>query len=96
MIILTKIITINKKDITMNEIIGGIILISVYLTTMFVTVQVKKDNSIGNFTWGGGVLLVTLYTYYYGFHTPRSLLITTLIFLWATRLIVSRLRISCS
>ena len=72
----------------MNELIGGIILIGVYLTSMLIIVQLKKDNSIGNFTWGGGVLLITLYTFCWEAHTPRSWLIMTFIFLWATRLIM--------
>jgi steroid 5-alpha reductase family enzyme len=71
----------------MNEIFSGAILILIYLTCMLIIVQSKKDNSIGNFTWGGGVLLVTLYTFLISNHSARSLLLTSLICIWAFRLI---------
>lgn len=56
---------------------------------MFLIVRIKKDTSIGNFTWGGGVLLLTLLSFFHIplFITPRKILITSLITLWATRLI---------
>jgi steroid 5-alpha reductase family enzyme len=62
---------------------------------MFLITQIKKDTSIGNFTWGGGVLLLTLYSFFQSIPqampwgvTPRKILITSLISLWAIRLIV--------
>lgn len=64
-----------------------VLLILVYLLGMFIAVQIKKDNSIGNFTWGGGVLLITLYTFLYGAKVQRSILVTTMVCLWALRLI---------
>jgi steroid 5-alpha reductase family enzyme len=72
----------------MHEIALGIGIVITYLIGMLITVQRKKDNSIGNFTWGGGVLLVTLYTFCQGPKSIRALLITCLICLWALRLIV--------
>lgn len=72
----------------MNEILILLLSSIAYLTMMLIIVQMKKDNSIGNFTWGGGVLLITLITFWLGNHTTRSLLITILISLWAFRLIL--------
>lgn len=72
----------------MNEMIVGIVVATLYLLGMLITVQRKQDNSIGNFTWGGGVLLVTLYTFFIGNRTTRSLLLTSLVCLWALRLIM--------
>ena len=49
----------------MNMDIGnGIIIFALYLLSMFSIVHIKKDTSIGNFTWGGGCLLLTLYTFF--------------------------------
>lgn len=68
--------------------------ISIYLLSMFIIVQFKKDISIGNFTWGGGVLLLTLLTFFVSFTgtvsgmTGRKMLITSLISIWAIRLII--------
>jgi len=60
-----------------------------YLICMVIIVQLKKDTSIGNFTWGGGVLLLTWYSFWmYGSFLPEQILITTLISLWAGRLIM--------
>jgi steroid 5-alpha reductase family enzyme len=59
---------------------------------MLIVVTVKKDRSIANFTWGGGVLLITLYTFIIPFvwgQTPswRSVLITSLTVIWAVRIL---------
>lgn len=66
--------------------IGTILVI--YLSSMVVAACYKKDTSIANFTWGGGVLIVTLYTF---FRTSnfliQQILITSMIVLWAGRLI---------
>jgi len=68
-----------------------IMLLVVYLSAMVVLVCVKKDISIANFTWGGGVLLLTLYTFFassfLGDNYDRSLLVTLLITIWAVRMI---------
>ncbi len=63
-----------------------IVLLLLYLSGMFLLVNIKQDNSLGNFTWGGGVLLVTWDTFLQGSWAPRSVLITSLVTLWALRL----------
>jgi hypothetical protein len=60
----------------MSEIVLGILLLITYLSFMLFTVQYKKDNSIGNFTWGGGVFLITIYTFLIGNFVVRSILLT--------------------
>jgi len=62
---------------------------------MFIFVQIKKDMSIGNVTWVGGVLLLTLYSFIHSMTqkgpwgiTPRKILITSLISVWSIRLII--------
>jgi steroid 5-alpha reductase family enzyme len=72
----------------MSEIVLGILLLITYLSFMLFTVQYKKDNSIGNFTWGGGVFLITIYTFLIGNFVVRSILLTSMITLWAIRLII--------
>jgi steroid 5-alpha reductase family enzyme len=74
----------------MNMIIlGGLVLVAIYLTAMLILVQLKKDNTIGNFTWGGGCVLLALYTFFATkTYLPRQTLVTTLITLWGIRLIV--------
>jgi len=63
-------------------------LLFIYLSTMVAIASFKKDTSIANFTWGGGVLLVTLYTFIrISTFLPQQILVTTLITLWALRLI---------
>jgi len=55
---------------------------------MVIAACFKKDTSIANFTWGGGVLLVTLYTFFrLSIFLPQQILVTTLITAWASRLI---------
>lgn len=72
-----------------NYLFMGLILIICYLICMFILVQIKHDTSIANFTWGGGVLLISLYTLLiYSDYSHRQILITTLIVLWAVRLII--------
>src|SRR5437016_290193 len=66
----------------------GIILF-VYLASMVAAACYKKDTSIANFTWGGGVLIVTLYTFLrMSSFLLQQIVITSLIVLWAVRLIV--------
>lgn len=63
------------------------ILLIAYLAGMAAIVQIKQDTSIANFVWGGGALLVALYTFFmHGLYLPRHCIITFLTFLWATRL----------
>lgn len=73
----------------MDQIIAyGIILLIVYLFTITLLVTVKNDNSIANFTWGGGCLLLALYTFFSASqYLSRQILITILITLWSLRLI---------
>src|SRR6185312_13915847 len=59
-----------------------------YLSTMVAVACFKKDTSVANFTWGGGVLIVTLYTFFrMSTYLPQQILISALITLWAVRLI---------
>src|SRR5437016_14666515 len=68
-------------------ILNGVLLLISYLIAMFIIVHSKKDTSIGNFTWGGGCLLLTLYTFFmFGSYHIRQILITLLIALWYIRL----------
>lgn len=72
----------------MSDIMLGLILLLVYLSSMVTIVQFKGDTSIANFTWGGGVMLVALYTFFrMSLLLPRQILLTTLIVCWALRLI---------
>ena len=72
-----------------NFFIYGIGLIIFYLIFMVILVQLKHDTSIANFTWGGGAMLVALYTLCFtNNYLSRPILITTLIVLWAIRLII--------
>lgn len=69
------------------QLLNGFVLLNAYLITMFIIVHTKKDISIGNFTWGGGCLLITLYTFFiFGTHHLRQIIITALITLWCLRL----------
>lgn len=67
--------------------IHGLLLTLVYLTTMFLIIEIKKDPSIGNFTWGGMVMLIALYTFFTtSFYGSRQILATMLILIWGLRL----------
>ena len=60
---------------------------AVYLAIMVYIVQTKKDTSIANFTWGGGVMLTALFTLLTKANFfARPLLITALTLIWGTRL----------
>lgn len=73
----------------MDHIIFGLILLFVYLSAMVALAQFKGDTSIANFTWGGGVMLVALYTFFTtSSFLPQQILLTMLITLWASRLII--------
>lgn len=64
-------------------------LLLVYLSGMVALTCYKKDTSIGNFTWGGGVLLVTLYTFLrLSTFLLQQIIATTFIIAWASRLII--------
>lgn len=67
--------------------IHGALLILAYLTAMLVIIHIKQDRSIGNFTWGGMVLLIALYTFFTtSSYLPRQIVATVLIVAWCTRL----------
>ncbi len=73
----------------MTVLVTGIALLILYLFGMIVLVTYKGDTSIANFTWGGGVLLVAVYSFFtLSQMGPRQILITTMTVLWALRLIV--------
>src|SRR5438128_5617383 len=56
---------------------------------MVVVACYKKDTSIANFTWGVGVLIVALYTFFrISSFLPQQIIITIMIALWSTRLIL--------
>lgn len=64
------------------------ILLGIYLTSMVAVACYKEDTSIANFTWGGGVLLVTLYSFFrMSSFLPQQIIVTGMIVLWAARLI---------
>lgn len=66
-----------------------IAIIVVYFAIMVAVVQVKQDTSIANSVWCGGCLLVALYTFIMqGEFLSRHIVITTMIMLWALRLVI--------
>lgn len=70
-----------------NALMGIWICFFSYFATIFAIVYIKKDTSIANFSWGGGCLLVTLYTFFvFGHFYARQILVTALIFIWCSRL----------
>lgn len=63
-------------------------LLLLYLSSMVALTCYKKDTSVGNFTWGGGVLLVTVYTFVrLSSFLLQQIIATTFIIAWAFRLI---------
>jgi steroid 5-alpha reductase family enzyme len=69
--------------------LGGIGLMLAFLTLMVIIVQAKKDNTIGNFTWGGMAILGALYTFFTtSAYLPRQCLVTGLIVIWGLRLTI--------
>lgn len=68
---------------------GLMLLLFFYLFSMLILVQCKGDTSIANFTWGGGVMLVALYTFFaFSSFLPQQILLTFMLIFWALRLIV--------
>ncbi len=64
-----------------------IVLQVIYLACMVCIVQVKRDTSIANFTWGGGVMLTALYTLLTGgTFFARQILLTVMTLIWGSRL----------
>jgi len=71
-----------------NYLIEFSTLLLVYLSGMVALTCYKKDTSVGNFTWGGGVLLVTVYTFLrLSSFLLQQTIATILIIAWAFRLI---------
>ncbi len=60
-----------------------------YFSSMVALATYKGDTSISNFTWGGGVLIVALYTFSrMSNFLLQQTLVTALICLWSIRLIL--------
>lgn len=65
----------------------GIFLVFVFLTCMVALAQYNGDTSVANFSWGGGVTIVTLYTYItLGSFLPRQSLLFIITCAWSLRL----------
>lgn len=63
-------------------------ILGIYLSSMVAVACYKEDTSIANFTWGGGVLIVALYTFFRmsNFLLPQ-IIVTSMIAVWSIRLI---------
>lgn len=73
----------------MTTLIIGILILIFYLFCMVINAQYKGDTSIANFTWGGGVLIVSLYTFFtLSSFLSRQIILTSMIVVWAGRLIM--------
>lgn len=73
----------------MSLLMLGLLLVFLYLTAMVVLTQYKKDTSIANFTWGGGVLLIALYSFIVGStFLFRQWLLLFMLTAWSSRLFV--------
>jgi 3-oxo-5-alpha-steroid 4-dehydrogenase 1 len=72
---------------TLQIAIHAFSLLVFYFSFIFVIGQIKKDNSIADTAWGGGFILLAVYSLYIG-PSPgiRSTLTTLLVFLWGIRL----------
>lgn len=63
------------------------VLIFIYFTIFFITVQIIKNNSIVDIGWGFGFILVTLFTFIFSeVITARSILVSVLVITWGSRL----------
>lgn len=66
-----------------------IMIIAAYLAILVAVIQLKQDSSIANAAWCGGCLIVALYTLImHGRYLPRHIIVTTMVALWAIRLII--------
>lgn len=69
-----------------------------FLSIMLAIITIKKDTSIGNFTWGGIVMITALYSLFIFFSHPpqfflstmpwRQIVATSLTLLWGLRLAI--------
>lgn len=58
-----------------------------YMVVVFFLAWIREDNSIVDIAWGGGFIVVGVFSLLLGDHvTPRSLLVTTLVLIWGLRL----------
>lgn len=63
------------------------LLVFIYMTTLFIVAQIKRDNSIVDIGWGLGFILIALYTFTHsGLNLPRHILVTLLVAVWGIRL----------
>ncbi|WP_084191803.1 DUF1295 domain-containing protein [Tissierella creatinophila] len=70
-----------------NVYIGTVISLWVFFTIVFFIAQAKKNNGLQDIAWGGGFIVVALYSYF--FSNTESLngsVITILVLLWGGRL----------
>ena len=64
-----------------------VLLAFVYMIVVFFLAWIWEDNSIVDIAWGGGFIVVALFSLLQGDHvTPRSLLVTALVVIWGLRL----------
>lgn len=62
-------------------------LVFIYMTTLFIIAQLKRDNSIVDIGWGFGFVLIALFTFIKsGLFLPRHILATTLVAIWGLRI----------
>ena len=71
-----------------NLYLNAALITLVYVSLWFILASIIRRNDIMDIAWGPGFLLVSLYLFFSGSSSPRSLLITILIFLWALRLAI--------
>jgi steroid 5-alpha reductase family enzyme len=62
-------------------------LIFIYMNTLFLIAQIKKDNSIVDVGWGIGFIIIALISFIINLpYTSLKIIITTMIVLWGIRL----------
>ncbi len=72
----------------MTDSMLGLMVLGIYLLCMVLLAQFKGDTSVGNFTWGGGVMLLALYTFFVmSSFLGQQILMTTILVIWALRLV---------
>jgi len=63
------------------------ILIAFFMTGAFIVSVYKQDNTVADIAWGGGFILIALFTFFKNnMHLSRHILVTTLVILWGIRL----------
>lgn len=62
-------------------------LVFIYMTSLFVIAQLKRDNSIVDIGWGFGFVVIAFYTFIKsGLYLPRHILATLLVAIWGIRI----------